>query len=38
MLTKTFIITSVETFVSETYKCKYRKLMKKNEQAFFFFN
>ena len=22
MLTKTFIITSVETYVSETYKCK----------------
>ena len=36
MLTKTFIFTSVETYVSETYKCKLRKLTKKNEKHFSF--
>ena len=38
LLTKTFVFTSVETYVSETYKCKFKKLMKKNDKAFFFFN
>ena len=38
MLTKTFIIKSVETtYVYESYKCKERKLTK-NDQAFFFFS